>query len=183
VYYLTENPTLVLASGGLILLMLAVGFYHTRNARVLLAMVAVFLLTAGLWLVEWLVVTDSEAIRHVLRQVANAVVRGDAAGVRSHLAGDADELSAAVDVVLAQFDIQSIHFTGEMKIRLDRRVQPPSAVAQFGCLVNGQALAADIPYRVYRTRLQVQLTHDGDVWQISHADQIEPRRGRRRNKN
>jgi ketosteroid isomerase-like protein len=86
--YLSEDPTYL--AGGLFLLAatFAIALKVTQQGKYLVWASVAGVLALAVILIEWMWVTDSERIEHVVYDVRTAVVRSDVDGVLSHLTPD-----------------------------------------------------------------------------------------------
>ncbi len=85
-HYLIEDPTYPLITLGLVALLLLVALQVTQQGKFLIWAGTLIGVALVLFVVERLVVTDSERIEAVVYELADAVSRSDVEAVESHLA-------------------------------------------------------------------------------------------------
>ncbi len=71
--WLLEDPTLVLVTGAIVLVLLGVALAKTGRGAILLGMVGVAVLVAALVVVEWVVVTQRERVESTLYGITKAL--------------------------------------------------------------------------------------------------------------
>src|SRR5437867_3452454 len=86
--WLVEDPTIVYLLLGTVALALLSGFWSQRNRGYLYALGVVLLLIAGVWLLDFMVVTDREELLQTLRSLARRVEALDVDGAFEHMADD-----------------------------------------------------------------------------------------------
>jgi hypothetical protein len=164
--WLVEDPWPILWVAGGILAVLAVAFYHTRS-RAALATIAVVLVIglAGL-AVERLVVTEREEVENTLYGAAAALVKNDPPQVLAFVSEDADEMRRGISAILPRFEIREAKVGGNLKIKFNRVVNPPTATATFIGRVkaNYQDPSRQMPYDNFVRQFTVRLRQEGDRW-------------------
>ncbi len=169
---LLEDPTLILAAGGLMLGLLGVVFYQTGRAVVLAAMGGVALLTLGGVALERLVVTDREQVEHTLYAVADALEANDLNAILAYLAPEAGPIQARAQQALADFKVEAAEIRG-LQVSVSSGGSVPKAEADFvGTLVledrRGQA-----PYDHFVRRFRVFFERRSQGWVMTGYEDRE----------
>lgn len=164
--WLLESPWPTILFGALVLLLLAVAFFQTRRGALVVAMAGVVVAVSLGLLVEWLVVTEREAVEDTLYEVAEALESNDVQRVKGHLAPEATFIRQKAEQLLPPVEIEEAHVGGP-EITINRFGGAPTATAKFlGRIVyhdrSGTAL-----YDNFISEFTVKLRHDGQRWLLT----------------
>jgi hypothetical protein len=172
---LLETPWPAIWIGVLLEVLLVVVLLNTRSGRVVAAMGIVSLVVLVMLLVEWLVVTDREAVQNTLAEIETALEANDAGRVLSHLAPESTGMRDAVERYMGRIEITEANVGGDLKITLNRATPRPSARTEFTGRIsfeprNPGELA---PYRNYVRKFTVYLEQRDDRWVVTNYDSAE----------
>jgi hypothetical protein len=161
-----ESPVPILSIGIFVELVLAIALWQTGRGRVLLMMLGVLAVMAGGWLLQWLVVTDYEAIDDLLHDCASAVVANDVNRALSHISPSAKQVQAAARQVFEEDEVTMAKIT-DLQIAVNRRANPRTAKATFNAIGRGRDRKGQIPETTYGCHVIVKLRKEGDRWFIA----------------
>jgi hypothetical protein len=126
-----ESPWPALGLAALALGLLGVAWHNTRHPRLIHGMFGVLALMLVLLLVQWLVVTDREAIANRLEGMAVALESNDLERVMAFLAPDGDRIRADARHYLPGVEVSDANVGGDLIVTVNRLTSPPSARATF----------------------------------------------------
>lgn len=175
---LWEHPWAIVFVGLMTTLLLAGGFFRTGHRWLLAGTILAGSTTAALWMLERAIVTPGEQVRQMLHQVAGSLERNDAAAVLNAIAPTATQLRAEVARTLPQAEILKASIKPNLKVELDTRRPPQTAVATFNAVVTLRDRRGDwggehrLPYFV-----TVQLRRYEDQWKVEDYQLEDPREG------
>jgi hypothetical protein len=178
--WLFEQPLVIAVVGVLLIVGIGAAWSFTGRRELLLALAAVLaLIIAGL-VTERLVVTDNEAIRATLAQIARDVERNDRRAVARHIHSGAPLLRQKADAELPNYQFTECRITQVHQVAVDRHSEPRSAVVEFNVVAAGDfthegmsIVNARIPRWV---RLLLVREKDGR-WTVQEYVDAEPQRG------
>lgn len=152
---------------------LGIVFMRTGRWQALFAMAVVLAVTAGMLVVERIVVTDSEQVEDTLHGVAEALTANDRAAVLASFSPDCPRLSE-VRSALEGVTIRSASVGADLEVRISKLTSPPSATAIFTGRIDGTDNRGTIPYEHFIRKFKVKLQlHDGR-WLISDFEDAAP---------
>jgi hypothetical protein len=135
--WLYEQPLIIVVLGVALIFGLGVAWSASGRKELLYAVgVALALLIAAL-VIERIVVTDREAIRATLQQIASDVKSNNRGAVKSHVHSSAPELKAKADAEMPNYQFTDCRITKIHQIDVDDRVEPRSAVVTFNVIASG----------------------------------------------
>jgi hypothetical protein len=178
--WLFEQPLIIVVLGMLLILALGAAWSASGRQELLYALgVAFILLIAGL-VTERLVVTDSEAIRATLLQIARDVQSNNRRAVARHVYSGAPALKQKADAELPNYEFTECRVTQVHTIDVDRLAEPRSAIVEFNVVASGtfkymgdRFSDTGIPRWV---KLHLVREKDGR-WTIQEYEHAEPTRG------
>ena len=168
--WLVENPIPIVLGGIAIEVILAVMLVQTRRGSALAAMVIVFLITAGLLVVEWLVVTPREQVERLLDDVASALETNDLSQVLRYVSPDATEMRDAAERTLPEIDMREARITDRPQITVNELTVPPSAKAKFTARFDARWQKDGMPVGKPLLRFQLTLVREDDRWLLSEYE-------------
>jgi hypothetical protein len=178
--WLFEQPLVIVVLGVLLILGLGAAWSASGRKELLIAIgVALALLVAGL-VTERMVVTDQEAIRATLLQIARDVQSNNRQAVARHISSGAPQLKQKADAELPNYDFTECRVTKVFLIDVDRSAEPRSAIVEFNVVASGtfkyqgdHYSDSGIPRWV---KLQLVREKDGR-WTLQDYEHAEPTRG------
>lgn len=148
-----------------------------RKELLFAALAALLLLAAGL-VTEKLVVTDGEAIRATLQEIASDVRRNDQQALLQHIDASAPELKQKAKSELPNYRFSECRITRVNLVDVDASAEPRSAIAEFNVVASGTfryegtELTDTIPRWI---KLQLVKNKDGR-WRVIHYEHDDPQR-------
>jgi hypothetical protein len=135
--WLYEQPLVIVALGvGLILALGAAWSASGRKELLYACGMAFILLVAGL-IVEKVVVTDREAVRATVLQIARDVQHNDRRAVLAHIYSGSPQLRKQAEAELSKVEFTELRITRIHLVDVDRRAEPRSAIVEFNVIGSG----------------------------------------------
>jgi hypothetical protein len=135
--WLYEQPLIIVVLGVALILGLGAAWSASGRKELLYAIGAVLvLLIAGL-VIERLVVTDREAIRGTLQEIASDVQSNDRRALGQHIHSTAPELRKRLDAEMPNYHFTECRVTRIHLIDVDANAEPRSAMAEFNVIATG----------------------------------------------
>jgi hypothetical protein len=135
--WFVEQPLVIVFLGVGICLALGAAWSNTGRKELLYALGLVLLLTVAGVAVSNAVVTDREAIRTSVLQIAAAVQRNDRTELYKHIHSSASELKRKAEAELPNYQFTECRVTRFHKIDVDRSAEPHSAIVEFNVVATG----------------------------------------------
>lgn len=174
--WLFDSPlTIVLLGFGLIGCA-AFGWVQTGRKGFLIIGVCSLLLLVGMLLVERMTITDEEAIRAMLQELARDVQQNNHAALLEHISTDAPDILAQAKNEMPRYDFREARVTRIHRIDVDAEMSPRTADTEFNVIVGGSFRQGGDVYdtTVPRwVRLQLALDPDGK-WRIRGYEHAPP---------
>jgi len=169
---LYEDPWTYLLFGLVAEVLLGAALFHTRKGILAVAMGGVVVLVAAGLVLEWLVVTDREAVEIALHEAADAVEAGDAQRVLAMLSDEAEEIREAVGRYVGKMQLEKVSLHGiETSVS---RGPPPTARVEFTARVTAGAEAAEYGARKeWLARFEVRLRKEANGWRLTDYQQLK----------
>ena len=172
-----ESPWPALVIGAATLALLGVAYHNTGHRRLLTAMFAAVGVTCVLLLVQFLVVTQREAISNTLEDVAVALESNQLETVLGYLAPEADRIRGNARQYLPGVEIGDANIGGDLQVTINRLTNPPSARATFTGRISGvnRSPAERNPYENFVRKFTLTLRQDDERWLITGYEMGGPR--------
>jgi hypothetical protein len=174
--WLFEQPLIIVALGVTLILGLGAAWSASGRKELLYAVGATLaLLVVGL-VIERVVVTDREAIRQTLLEIASHVRNNDHAALRQRIHTSASDLKRKADSELPRYQFTECRITRIHKIDVDTSAAPHSAMVEFNIVASGtfKVEGAEVTDTVPRW-VQLQLLREDDGrWTVSGYDHAAP---------
>ena len=166
-YWITEDPTLIISVGILGEVILAIILVKSGRAATLLPMLGLLVLTLLGVLIEWLVVTDAERVSDTIEAARQAVAANNVPEVLNHIAPDAAELRIQVSNVLPKLKVDDAKVKN-IKVTVNSKGHPPTARAEFigNITVTGMNMTQQKVVRLFI----IKFRQDGDKWLMTEAE-------------
>ena len=162
--WLTEDPTMTIVLGGMVIAVLAVALFKTGRGVFLFAMLGAILVVAALVLVEHLIVTEREKVYQTIFDVAAAFEANDRDAVRSFIAPQSRQISRDADRLLSIVKIEEVKITDGPQISIDDYTSPPTADVELVAIAYGTSTVGG--FRPAPTRLYVTLRLQDGRWLV-----------------
>lgn len=171
--WLVESFWPAVTLGVVLQLVLAVVLVRTGRAAVIVAMVAVLLVTLGLVALERYVVTEREQVEETLFAAEAALEQNDADAVLALFTATSPHRQE-VARVLDRFKVRDAHIGRDLEVRTNQLTSPPSAKAFFTGRVEGSDTRAAMPYDQVIRKFAVTFHRDGNRWLIHDYEMSDP---------
>ena len=161
-----ESPWPILFIGIAVEAVLAVVLLRTGRGAVLWGMIgaAAFVLL-GL-LVEWLVVTEREAVEHTLDACVAAVEANDVERLLSYISPSAQQARKEARWVLGRVQVEKARIN-DLEIKINRLTNPLTATARFEAIGTGRDRKGELPYQTFPARVTVELRQENARWLVA----------------
>jgi len=135
--WLFEQPLIIVFLGVALILGLGAAWSASgRNELLYTAATALALLIVGL-VVERLVVTDREAVRATVLQIARDVQSNNRRAVKQHISSTAPQLKQKAEAEMPNYQFTECRVTRIHLVDVDRYVEPRSAMVELNLIVSG----------------------------------------------
>jgi len=174
--WLYEQPLIIVALGVALILALGAGWSASGRKELLYAAgLAFVLLVAGL-IVEKLIVTDREAVRATVLQIARDVEHNDRRAVIGHIHSGSPQLRRQVEAELPKYQFTELRITKIHLIDVDPKVEPKSAMVEFNVIGSGSERGGfEMEHIAQWVRLHMLREKDGR-WNIADFEHDSPER-------
>jgi hypothetical protein len=143
------SPVTLGVAGAALVLIALILWINGGFRSALITAVSLAILTVILLIISLRVHTDREQIVDVLDQVAAAVQQNDVPKVLSYIHPSAMPSVVRAKEELSRFKFTEARVTGIKSIQVDRRTNPPSAIAEFNVAVSVTAPSGQ-PFHIRR---------------------------------
>lgn len=164
--WFTENPTPLLVTGGMMLMLLLVFFLKSGRFVLFWPMGAVAVFMGITVLVDRLVVTDRERVQNAIYDAAAAGEKNNLEGVLAIISPSAARVREEARRWIGQAKLEEVTI-GNLQVTLDRTKQPQTAVAEFWVRAQGEARTGTTIYHNYVGRLRVEFQQEGERWLVT----------------
>lgn len=172
--WLLENPWPAIVGGILVEILLAIAYFALPKRGILIAMGAVAAGIVALVLVERFVTTESEEVENALLQLAATLETNNVAAVQELVAPDATRVRSAAERHMPRYQINDVHITRDLEVKVDSAANPPKAVATFTCRVNANDRKGELPYTNAMLKFTINYRKVGDQWLVDEYDVDRP---------
>lgn len=176
--WLFEQPVVIVMIGvGLILALGAAWTTSGRNELLYAMGAAIVLLIAGL-ITERLVVTDREAIRQTLVEIAHDVQANDRQAVVRHVHSSAPQLKQKALAELPHYQFTECRVTRVHLIDIDSHAEPRSAMVEFNVIATGTFSQAGLEATgTFPRWIKLHMLREKDGrWTVADYEHAEPQR-------
>jgi hypothetical protein len=135
--WLYEQPLIIVVLGVAFILGLGAAWSASGRNELLYSMAGVLLLVIGGLVVERMVVTDREAIRATLQQIARDVQSNNHRAVTRHVYSGAPELKHKAEAELPNYHFTECRISKVNELNVDPSAEPRSAIVEFNVIVSG----------------------------------------------
>jgi hypothetical protein len=173
-----ENPWPAVMIGSLAVAILMGGWIQTGKQWLLALVTLPVLLTIGAVLMERLVVTDREAVRATLFEIAELVEQNRIEEALAYVHSSFTEVQQQARGELPAYDFLSVDIKRNLEIEVFPSLDPPEARAEFNVMV--VLNSRDGAFGEMRVPRYVEVTmrreNDGR-WRVASYSHHDPRRG------
>ena len=176
--WLFEQPLVIVLLG--VAVTLALGGLWSATGRkepLYAAGGALVLLIAGL-VIERLVVTDREAIRQTLADIARDVKSNDHRALAAHIHSSAPELKKRAQAEMPNYKFDDCRVTRVHLVDVDASAEPRSAIAEFNVVVSGTFRQSELEVTgTYPRWVKLHFVRDkDDRWKVIAYEHDDPQR-------
>lgn len=172
--WLLESPWPSIMGGIVAELLLAIAFFQFGKRSILISMGAVAALVIALVLLERTVTTQSEEVEQALATLAATLATNDVPAVLDLVGPEAKLVRSAAERHMPRYKINSVNISRDLKITVDPKADPPTAVAKFTCRVNANDRKGQLPYENAYLQFAINFRKDGDRWLVAGYDVDQP---------
>ena len=169
--WLLEEPIYILILGVLMLAFLGFALMQTGYRKIFHAMLAVVALTAGLLLLESLVLTEREQLEADLETIARDVESNDLETILSHVYSGAPKTRADAQREFPNYSFDRVDIKNNVEIAFEMDHQPPKALVTFNVVV--EVRRDSIDFGSIPRFVKVTLMFENGHWRVaeySHHD-------------
>lgn len=135
--WLFEQPLIIVVLGVAIIFALGAVWSATGRKELLYGIAGAFLLLMIGLVVERQTITDREAIRLTLQQIAKDVQSNNKNAVAGHIHSTAKDLQVKAAAELPNYDFTECRVTRIHSVDIDDRAEPKSAIVEFNVIASG----------------------------------------------
>lgn len=171
-----EQQITIVAIGVVLILGLGAAWSASGRKELLYAIAGVLILMIAGLITERLVVTDKEAIRLTLAQMAHDVQSNNRRALVQHIYSGAPELKRQVEAELRDYHFTECRITRVNKIDVDDSAEPRSAIVEFNVIGSGSSEKEPIGEVEHFPRwVQLQMIREKDGrWTVADYDHQPP---------
>ena len=175
-----ESPLYAILGGGFLITLCLIGYFNTQIKRLLTAAVAVAAISAGLVVLESVVVTHEEEIDATIHQIRDHVQDGaiEAAVDFFHMSASITKNAARNE--LKKYKVEWISIK-EMDIDLLDGSDPPEATVGFNVVVRAEFRGSGGSYMNVPRFVKVNLVRTENGWQVLEYSHDHPLKHMRQN--
>jgi hypothetical protein len=176
--WLFDTPIYIVLIAIVLGVLVGVAWTASGRKELLYALGAIVLLTVVMLIVERAVVTDREAIRTKLAEIARDVQANDMQRVLGHIAKSNPSLIPQVQNEMPNYDFTECRVTKIHKTDIDASAEPRSAIVEFNVRFDGKFGRGGFEMRgpgVRWIRLQMVREEDGQ-WRVLNYEHDVPQR-------
>lgn len=167
--WLLESPVWIVAIGVAVVAICGGGWVKTGHRAFIALVIAAVLCTLALFVLERLVVTDREAVRSKLHQMARDVEKNNLDLVLSHIHSQAPpSIASKVRSEFPRHTFRSVDIKPNVQIDVFPDRRPPRAEAKFLVELNGDFVNGQYPgQRVLLSVLIIFNQEDDGEWKLA----------------
>lgn len=174
---LLEQPWSILGVGIAAFALAVGGLVATGKRGFLAAAIGIAILVAGLMVLEWSVVTDSEQVEQTLFGIAADLERNDVDAVVDRISARADRLRREVQSRIRTVHIRQVSIKSNLEIEVYPKRTPPLAEAKFNAVISGDLNNGDYQGSYPRYFVCKFRKEDGQ-WRLYAYEDFDPIRRR-----
>jgi hypothetical protein len=173
--FLFENPFNIALLGGLTLAIIGGGWYQVQRKELAIAFVAAAILFAGLLVLERSVITDTEAIRATILQIAREAEADDVEALARHFHSSARRHEERLRREMETWQIDKVSVKNNLLVKVNEKSQPKSAEATFNVVVVGGDRDGTIQSMTIPRFITAKFLWEDGEWKCSDYDHDDVR--------
>lgn len=175
--WLFDDPLSICVGAAGVLFFLGVGWMQTGRNVFLGFMAGVVAITGGLLALERYVVTDREAVRARLYELAELVRHNKHAEFAKCFVQSRPEFSSLSSAEFPRYKFTDAHITKIHRLTADPSHQPPQVIAELNGVASGSLEGGQIPFESIQRWVRVVFWKESDgQWRIADYEHDEPTR-------
>ncbi len=155
----------ILFAGLLLLAGVGLLFWQLPDRRLVLLALLIVLATIGGIAIDQMIVTDTEAVRDVVRRLARGVARNDVAACLEEVSDKAEQCRQSISSEMPTYEFRTCHIIAFSEVEF-RESDPRSASIIFRVLVDVTAPSYQFAGMVTRDVTLYFRKEDDDRWRI-----------------
>jgi hypothetical protein len=171
--WIFEGPWAILLTAVVLEAILVIALVRTGRLALLWAIVGLGILAGALLIAERAILTDSERIRQTLDGIAAAAAANDLNGIYAYVAPEAEAVRRMAADGLRQVKIQEAWIGADLESQINRKSNPPTALATFTGHIRARPLHDTLGHEVFIGRFKVGLIKQGEKWLVTSVDRRE----------
>ncbi len=175
-----ESPLYAILGGGFLVTLCLIGYFNSQIKHLLTAAIAVAAISAGLVVLESVVVTHSEEIDATIHEIRDHVQDGDIEAAVDFVHMSASIAKNAARNELKKYEVEWISIK-EMDMDLLDGSDPPEATVGFNVVVRAQFRGSGGSYMNVPRFVKVNLVRTENGWQVLEYSHDHPLKHMRQN--
>jgi hypothetical protein len=174
-YYLIEDPTLIVFLGIVIEAALGIALVRTGRGVLLWIMLGVLVVCLTGVIGQRFIVTERKRVVQTLDGVAAALEANDIDKVLTYLAPDAAHSRERARWALGRIEVRTASYS-RLEVNINKLTSPPTAKVSIFVYINFRDRKGEIPRESITETINFELRKDGDRWLIEdHTEENEYR--------
>jgi len=177
--WLYEQPLVIVVIGIVALVGLGVAWSSTGRKELAIAAGLALLLVVAALTIERLVVTDGEAIRQTLQEIAHDVAANNHRALVCHISDTAPQLRDRANSEMPNYKFTDCRVTRIHIITVDAKSTPKSAIVEFNVVASGSFRYEGLEVNDSNVARWVKLHFVQDKegrWKVEHYEHDDPQR-------
>ena len=168
-----ESPLYAILSGGFLVTLCLIGYFNTQIKYLLTAAIAVAAISAGLIVIESVVVTHAEEIDATIHEIRDHVQNGNIEAAMDFVHMSAAITKNAARNELKKYKVEWISIK-EMEIDLFDDSDPPEATVGFNVVVRAEFRGSGSSYTNVPRFVKVNMVRTDNGWQVLEYSHDHP---------
>jgi hypothetical protein len=175
--WILERPLPILFLGVVLVAVLVGGLVQTGRRWLVPAIGGAVLLTAGMLILERLVVTPAEQVAATLREIAAHIERNDVDAVVESISPGRPALRQEARRHMSLVRISDVTIKANLRVEVLGDRNPPLAEARFNAVIRGTDRAGQLGTQIYPRYFIVNFRQEDGRWRVRGYEMKDPREG------
>lgn len=180
VILMLESPLYATLGGGFLVILCLIGYFNTQIKQLLIAAVAIAAISAGLVVLESVVVTHGEELDATIHEIRDHVQDGDIESAVDFVHASAAIVKNAARNELMKVEVEWISIK-DLDIDLLEGSDPPEATVGFNVVVRAQFRGSGGGVINVPRFVKVNLVRTDNIWQVLEYSHDHPLKHMRQN--